>query len=63
MKAKVKYTECAGARVFLKETKKHWWSRWEVERFGGIMPILYFYENGNFIPAKDNWEKWRYIVL
>ena len=36
---KDRYIECTG-RLFLREIKKHWWSRWKIDRIG-TMPKLY----------------------
>ena len=36
---KERYIECT-ARLFIREVKKHWWSKWKIDNVGG-MPIIY----------------------
>lgn len=45
---KTRFTKCFGAYYYVKEVKKHWWSRWEVEKEAGLLPVLYkrYYDNG-----------------
>ena len=45
---KTRFTKCFGAYYYVKEVKKHWWSRWEIEKEAGLLPVLYkrYYDNG-----------------
>ncbi len=49
---KVRYTKCYMADCYIKETKKHWWSRWKIEMIG-MLPVLYCYDNGKFYGMID----------
>ena len=52
---KERYTKLLGCDLYIKEVKMHWWSRWEIVKSGGLIPIAYRYHNGEFI------EEWDYL--
>ena len=39
--AKERYIKCYGNRFYIKEIKRSWWRKWEIEKTGGIVPNLY----------------------
>ena len=39
--AKERYIKCYGNRFYIKEIKRSWWRRWEIEKTGRIVPNLY----------------------
>ncbi len=52
-KMKEKYTKLYGLDYYIKERKKHWWSRWEIERFCSLLPYVYVRQKGKFILVTD----------
>ena len=53
MKAKVMYVTCLGTSLYIKQVKKHWWSRWEVETTG-LFPVLYIRGDGKYIAVPSS---------
>lgn len=49
---KTRYTKTYALDYYIKETKRHWWSRWEMERMV-MLPLLYYRHEGKFYPI-DN---------
>ena len=46
--SKFRYVKCYGASLYIKEIKRHWFSRWTIEKEGGLLPCLYTRLDGVF---------------
>ena len=47
---KDKFTRCYQSPFYVREVKKSWLHRWEIERIG-LFPVLYKYTMGKFVKA------------
>lgn len=50
---KERYTKLLGCDLYIKEVKMHWWSRWEIVKLHGLIPIAYRHYKGKYIEEWD----------
>ena len=50
---KSRYRKLLACELYIKETKKHWWSPWKITCYGGAIPIAYRRVNGKFVRETD----------
>ena len=49
---KERFIKTFGKDYYLKETRTWYWPFWRVEKVGNLLPKLYCYCNGEFVPAE-----------